>query len=281
MALRILVIEDNPAILEMIRYLLHAFGHTPLLALEGLEGLRAAERDRPDLILCDIQLPAMDGYEIIRRLKSDSRLAHIPVVALTALAMVGDRDRVLAAGFDGYMTKPIVPQTFVSEVEGFARFPLGTPTEPVLAKPPAVNKPSELAGKSIESAHATILAVDNFEANLTFVKAVFEPAGYRVLLAGNVDDAFMLAKEHRPDLVLCDLHMPRKDGHAFIRLVRADSQLKAMPIIVISASIYPERDAKTSLDLGATKHLHRPVAPELLLTEVASCLALRRAKTTK
>jgi len=279
MALRILVIEDSPAILEMIRYLLRAFGHTPLLAVEGLEGLQAAERELPDLILCDIQLPVMDGYEIVRRLKSDPRLTHIPVVALTALAMVGDRDRVLAAGFDGYMAKPIVPQTFVSEVEAFSRFPSETPTGPVLQQPPVAKTPSMPAKKSLESPYATILAVDNFEANLAFAKAIFEPAGYRVLLARNVDDALALTKEHRPDLVLCDLHMPGKNGHAFIRLVRADAQFKTLPIIVISASIYPERDAKTSRDLGATKHLQRPVDPELLLTEVASSLALRRART--
>jgi len=101
MALRILVIEDHPAILEMIRYLLQAYGHTPLLAADGAEGLQTAERELPDLILCDIQLPVMDGYEVVLNLKRNPRLAPIPVIALTAFAMVGDRDRVLAAGFDG------------------------------------------------------------------------------------------------------------------------------------------------------------------------------------
>lgn len=109
---RILIIEDNPTNLQLMVYLLQAFGHTPLAAPDGETGLlRAAEW--PDLILCDVQLPGIDGFEVARRLKSDPALHAIPLVAVTALAMVGDRDRVLGAGFDGYLTKPIEPETFI------------------------------------------------------------------------------------------------------------------------------------------------------------------------
>src|SRR5438445_117978 len=107
MAARILVVEDNPANLELMTYLLKAFGHSPTVAHDGVDGLEAAQREQPDLILLDVQMPRMDGYEVARRLKRDPVLRAVPVVAVTALAMVGDRDRVLASGFDGYIAKPI------------------------------------------------------------------------------------------------------------------------------------------------------------------------------
>ncbi len=121
MAAGILIIEDNPANLELMEYLLTAHGYTVLTARDGEEGLEAARRERPDLILCDIQLPGIDGYEVARRIKASSALRDIPLVAVTAFAMVGDRDKVLAAEFDGYLSKPIAPETFVQQVENFLR----------------------------------------------------------------------------------------------------------------------------------------------------------------
>jgi len=106
---RVLVIEDNPAYLELMVYLLKAFGHTPLTTRDGRSGLEAARRERPDLVLCDIQLPDMDGYEIVRQIRADPALSGLPLVAVTALAMVGDRAKALAAGFQGYIAKPLAP----------------------------------------------------------------------------------------------------------------------------------------------------------------------------
>jgi CheY-like chemotaxis protein len=117
----ILVIEDHVDNLDLMRYLLGAFGYTALSAEDGVTGIALAESEGPDLILCDIQLPDIDGFEIARRLKRHARLREIPLVAITALAMVGDRERVLAAGFDGYISKPINPETFVGNVEIFLK----------------------------------------------------------------------------------------------------------------------------------------------------------------
>src|SRR5262249_42974289 len=119
MGARVLVIEDNRPSLELMSYLLHAFGHTPMEARDGVAGLEAMRRERPDLVVCDIDLPKLDGYSLAGRAKADPELRDIPLVAVTALAMVGDRDRALRAGFDGYMGKPIEPETFVQELERY------------------------------------------------------------------------------------------------------------------------------------------------------------------
>lgn len=121
MGSRILVIEDNATNLELMTYLLNAFGHTPISARDGEEGVETALRTHPDLILCDIALPTLDGYEVARRLKAESSVNGIPLIAVTASAMVGDRDKVIATGFDGYISKPITPETFVAEVESYLR----------------------------------------------------------------------------------------------------------------------------------------------------------------
>ncbi|MDX2166634.1 MAG: response regulator [Deltaproteobacteria bacterium] len=112
----IVVIEDDPPSLDLITYLLRAAGYVVHSAVDGAQGLALAQRQPPDLLLCDIHLPSLDGLEIARRLRADPSLRHIPLIAVTASAMVGDRQAVLAAGFDAYIAKPIVPEEFVAQV---------------------------------------------------------------------------------------------------------------------------------------------------------------------
>lgn len=119
--MRILVIEDNAMNLELMTYLLNAGGHSTVAAHDGEEGVAAALVESHDLILCDLALPRLDGYGVARRLKSEPRLQGVPLIAVTASAMVGDREKVMAGGFDGYISKPITPETFVKEIEGLAR----------------------------------------------------------------------------------------------------------------------------------------------------------------
>jgi CheY-like chemotaxis protein len=116
---RILVIEDNLANLELITYLLRAFGYEVSTATDGSSGLERARADTYDLVLTDILMPQLDGFKLAQEFKADSRLASTPLVAITALAMTGDREKILGAGFDGYISKPIDPQTFPSQIEAF------------------------------------------------------------------------------------------------------------------------------------------------------------------
>ena len=103
----ILIVEDNLKNLKLIRDVLQFHGYTTVEAETGEAGLELAREQQPALILMDVQLPGMDGSEAMKRLKADERTRHTPVVALTAFAMKGDRERLLAEGFDGYIAKPI------------------------------------------------------------------------------------------------------------------------------------------------------------------------------
>jgi CheY-like chemotaxis protein len=116
-SIRVLVIEDNPNNLDLMTYLLRAFGYDTSSAQDGIAGLEAAKTGEYDIILTDILMPQLDGFEFARLVKAEPALAAIPLVAVTALAMTGDRERILASGFDGYISKPIEPQAFKSQIE--------------------------------------------------------------------------------------------------------------------------------------------------------------------
>lgn len=116
---RILIVEDHAPNLMLMEHLLRAFGHTTFSAQDGVEAVSRAKEISPDLILMDLQMPNMDGFEAARQIRALPALAGVPIIAVTASAMVGDRDKILARGFDGYVAKPITPETFVYQIEAF------------------------------------------------------------------------------------------------------------------------------------------------------------------
>jgi len=116
MAKVILIVEDDPKSLILTRDLLQVSGFTTIEATDGKQGIELAKARNPDLILMDIQMPEMDGLEATRILKADATTRNIPVLALTAYAMKGDEERILQAGCDGYISKPIDIQGLVKEV---------------------------------------------------------------------------------------------------------------------------------------------------------------------
>jgi CheY-like chemotaxis protein len=116
---RVLVIEDNEKNLYLIAFILEKMGHGVLRAVTGEEGVETAVRERPDLILMDIQLPGIDGFEATRRIRASAAAGGIPIVAITSLAMTGDRERLLAAGCNGYIEKPIDPNTIMAQIAEF------------------------------------------------------------------------------------------------------------------------------------------------------------------
>ena len=112
----ILIVEDNPANMTLATFLLQSSGHTVITATDAEAGLTLARSDRPSLILMDIQLPGMDGLQATAILKADEATRHIPVIALTALAMKGDEARIRAAGCDGYIAKPLAYRDFLTTI---------------------------------------------------------------------------------------------------------------------------------------------------------------------
>jgi two-component system, cell cycle response regulator len=258
---RVLVVEDNPASLDLMVYLLKAFGHTPLSARDGFEGIEAVRRERPDLVLCDIQLPGVDGVEVCRQLKQDPDLKNIPLVAITAYAMVGDRERMLGEGFNGYLSKPINPQTFIADM---APYLPATRVEPRVSATTTNRAPVKVNG-------ATVLVVDNSPANIKLSRSILESFGYQIIEANGVDQAMTLLRQQRPDVILSDVHMPVKDGFDFIELVKADGELRKIPFVLISSTVWGDRERVRGLSLGAAQFIIRPIEPGSLIDQIESC----------
>ena len=116
---KILVVDDNDTNLYLIRFILQKGGHEVIEARDGLEGVKLALEEKPDLVIMDIQLPGIDGHEATRRIRGKESEEDLPIIALTSFAMPVDKEMALAAGCNSYLTKPIDVQTFIAEVNRY------------------------------------------------------------------------------------------------------------------------------------------------------------------
>jgi two-component system cell cycle response regulator DivK len=119
MSHRVLVVEDHEENRRIVRLLLNHAGIEMIEAVTGEEGVAAAEKERPDVILMDIQLPGLDGYEATRRIKANPALRHIPIIVVTSYALSGDDVKAFEAGCDAYVTKPFVPRELLAKIRGY------------------------------------------------------------------------------------------------------------------------------------------------------------------
>lgn len=246
-------------------YLLNAFGHETIEARDGLEGIAAAQREKPALILLDIHMPRMDGYETVHRLRQDPLSSRIPIVAVTALAMVGDREKILSSGFTGYIAKPIDPEAFSGQVDKYLAASLQ------LQPSASVSQPKPVSCATVRKKLALVLVVDNMQTNIDLVRSTLEPSGYQVVTALSASEGLDLARRMTPDLILSDVHMPHQDGYEFMRMVQADPGLARIPFVFLSSSVWSIKEKEHAIRDGATKFISRPIEPEKLLAELEGC----------
>jgi CheY-like chemotaxis protein len=119
MKLKALIIEDNDQNMYMLSFLLTSNQYEIIQAYNGIDGIKAASEQQPDFILLDIQLPEMDGYQVAQELRKIESLSHIPIIAVTSHAMVGDKEKAMESGASGYIEKPIDPDTFIKRMESY------------------------------------------------------------------------------------------------------------------------------------------------------------------
>lgn len=265
---RILVIEDNPINLELITYLLRAWGHEPVTATDGESGIALARDLQPALVVCDIQMPGLDGYAVARRIKADHGLRDVPLVALTAYAMVGDKDKALAAGFDIHVAKPVDPQRFMAAIEPLLSTPGISPrADTGLSTGLAAPMPAELRAPR---EGLKLLLVDDQPANLDYKLGLLEPAGYAVKIAAGGDEALQILRRGGIDLVVSDVVMAQGGGYDLLAAMRADAELSATPFVFLTATARDSLSRARGLALGAQAYLLRPIEPRELLSRLRS-----------
>lgn len=268
MAARILIIEDHKANLELMRFLLRAHGYRVICASDGQTGLDLIRSEGPDAVVCDIQMPELDGLEVAQILKADPDLRDLPLVAVTALAMVGDRERIMAAGFDGYISKPIEAEEFVGRVESYLRAELRSG----VVHPPVESGEHPRSAATPTPGGATVLVVDDTPANLDLIRETLRPFGFNAISARNGSRAMELLKDLRPDLILSDLHLAGEPDFEFLDRVKRDPRLANIPVVMLSSTSLKQDLVTTGRSKGAARFLFRPIEPSALIAEVRSCL---------
>jgi two-component system cell cycle response regulator len=282
---RILIIEDNPANIELMSFLLSAYGHAPLSAADGPRGVAAARSERPDLIACDVNLPGMDGFAVLAELKGDPALAGVPILAVTALAMTGDREKVLAAGFDGYISKPIEPESFVAELEAFLTPTPASAPAPAIATPPApVQTQSTPAPASTEAATTpaadarTLLLVDDDRFMLGVLNDMLIGQPYRVLSACSGEEALQVLSHEPVEVILCDQAMPGMRGTE----VLAEAAVRYPKTVRLMLSGQPDlTDIEAAIKSGvADGHYIKPLGARALREQLDEAFRLQSARRT-
>jgi signal transduction histidine kinase len=270
---RILVVDDNDVNLQLIEAVLACEGYEVATAADARSTFAAVARERPRLILMDIQLPDMDGLEVTRRLKADPLTADITVIALTAFAMRGDEDKARAAGCDGYIPKPIDTRTLPGVVAGYVTasvraIPLPRPTAPEL-RPSATVTPIGDASKPL-----ILVVEDNLQMN-RFVVATLA-AEYRTEAAFDGREGLEKALELRPDLIVSDVVMPRMTGIELLAAVRAHPDLDATPVIVLTG----QEDAALRVEMlrEAQDYVVKPCSPAEILARVRNLVTMKRVR---
>lgn len=269
MPARILIVEDTPHNLELMKYLLEARGHAIVEATNRREGLSRAREGGVDLVILDLQLGDGSGFDVLREMQLLPDLAAARFIAVTAYAMVGDRDRVLSSGFDGYIPKPLEPQAFAEQIESFLPEPQRGKDAPPKHEALRASEPDDGLPKkptADRSSLATILVVDDRRQNIDLARGLLEPSGYEVLSASSVDAALGVLAKRRPILAIWDIHFPEGNALDVLESLREDPLINKVLLLFHSATATPE-DMRRINDLNA-RFLPRPVDPTVLLQVV-------------
>ena len=267
MSARILIIEDNQANMDLLTYLLQAFGHRPLGATDGEMGVSMARQELPDLILCDLHLPRLDGHGVVARLRADPATCNIPVLAASALPVSDGCAALRRAGFSGCLPKSLEPDVLIPSLETFLPGHLRSGVAPGAPATAAASEP-EPAPPPATAPRAQVLLLDAAPENAGLVASILAHSGYDVHSAPNPAAAAALASHGGFGLALCDLGIHEAGRIDF--LSDALELVPELPVIVIG----PDHDDDLSaLVRGRRAHtLSHPLEPQQLVAAIDALL---------
>ena len=274
MSARVLVVDDILANRRLMQAKLEAKYYTVLLAESGKQALRSALHDQPEIILLDVMMPEMDGYEVCRRLKDNPRTRHIPVVMLTALGDSDDRIRGLEAGADDFLTKPVDDFSLIARLGALNRYNAVT-TE--LRKRESTGKQSSaFTPEELDSLQqpGRILVIDSHDRQAEFVAKALREAGH-IAFTLKADGSAEATAKGKIDVVFISLSQQSFDPLRLCAHFRTDQATRAISIIV-SCDPADQDLAGQALGLGASDVITSPVIAEELKARVNT--QLRRTR---
>ncbi|QLE41905.1 PAS domain S-box protein [Nostoc sp. C052] len=252
---QVLIIEDSVAAAEQITRYFREMGMQPIIYPQGEGAIEEVLRVQPALIVMDLQLPNLSGWDVLNQLKANPKTKDIPAIIIS---VVDERSKGLAQGAFEYLVKPITRaqlQVTIEKLHASARF-----DSPNLIVVPDVILDTPL-----------ILLTEDNQANIDTMSGYLESRGYRLILANNGQQAIDLVRVQRPDLIVMDIQMPGMDGLEAMRCIRNDQQFLHIPIIALTALAMPG-DRETCLAAGANEYLTKPVKLKQLVATIQQLL---------
>jgi two-component system cell cycle response regulator len=258
MTARILIVDDVPANVRMLEARLHAEYFDTRTALNGRDALALAVSERVDLVLLDVMMPDLSGFEVCAMLKADPRTAHVPVIMVTSLDQPQDRVKGLDSGADDFLTKPVDDIALVTRVKSLVR--LKMVTDELALRAAAMHS---VAGDSAEifdqstDVYGRILVVDDRENSTRSIRAALRPP-FEVEVVADPAEALQLADDRDFDLLMISLTLKAGDGLRLCTQVRALDRLRRTPVLLVSDDNEKPRLMR-ALDLGVNDYIIRPI----------------------
>jgi two-component system cell cycle response regulator len=276
MTARILVVDDILPNVKLLEAKLTAEYFDVVTANNGPEALEIAEAETPDLILLDVMMPGMDGFEVCERLKADPKTRHIPVVMVTALSDVNDRVRGLKAGADDFLSKPVNDIALFARVRSLARLKVMMDE---LRVRQATTGADDLFDEELAEAatftDARVLLVESSEFLGKKIADHLEQAGCQVDRTTSGGEGLILGCQHRHDLIIAGLEIDGEDGLRLCSQFRSQDQTRHVPILLVLDEADLTQLAK-GLDLGVTDYLVKPIDRNELLARARTQIRRRR-----
>ena len=276
MSARVLVVDDVPANVKLLEARLSAEYFDVTSASNGTEALAIAERGECDIVLLDVMMPDMDGFEVCRRLKSNPSTHHVPVVMVTALDQPSDRVRGLEAGADDFLTKPVSEVALIARVRSLARLKLVTDElrmRAVTSKEIGIRSPENDA--VAESGRGgSVLVVDDRKSSYERVVTMLS-AEHRVEVESNPNEALFRAAEGSYDLIIVSLGLENFDGLRLCSQIRSLERTRNVPILAIAEADNHARLMR-GLEIGINDYLVRPIDKNEMLARARTQVKKKR-----
>ena len=263
---RILIVDDEPVNIKLLEAKLPAQEYEVIRALSGKEALEKVAETSPEVVLLDIMMPEMDGYEVARILKTDPGTRHIPIIIVTALTETKDKLKALDAGAEEFITKPVNTIELIARIKSMLRLKqcreqldIRSHSEGSFVCPADQQEPVQ-----VPADEPLVLLVEDNASDTKLIQSHLHGQPYRVAVAGNGEEAVMHARREKVDLVLLDILLPGMDGYEVCRTLRETEQGRNVQIIVITCLSDLENKLK-GLELGVDDFLVKPInARELI-----------------